>query len=149
MRHIVIMRADGGVSHMRLVDGADVGAEIDKWELVNVRAAVGWREASPAELPSRRWREAWTLATIDAAVTVDLVAARKIRRAELQELRAKLAARLRDEIEAAEDAGQAARLANLKTKRRALRELDLAARLATVTDLATLDTYVPPEMGEP
>lgn len=99
-------------------------------------------ESVIAALP-RRWRESWRLGT--GSIGVPLIAARLQRRKELQRLREVVLEKLRDLIEEAEDNDQPLRVAALKARRRAIRTMDLAAKVEAVNDLETLSTYVPTE----
>lgn len=61
MRLVLIERPDGGVSIMQMVETADGGAEIAKWEAGSGARVVGWYEVGATDLPSdRTFREAWT-----------------------------------------------------------------------------------------
>lgn len=139
MRHLLINRADGGVSHMRILDPeADPANEVAKWAESNpTLSAVDWRLVELSELPPRRFRGAWKMA-LDGRVTVDLATARKIRLAELEAARKETIAELRDEIEAAEDDAPS-RVPQLKAKRRTLRNADLAARVNAAADVDALE----------
>lgn len=96
-----------------------------------------------ADLPPRRWRNAWRHA--GGMLLVVLASARLIRRQELSARRGKLLAVLADKIEQAVDNGQSALAATLRAKRRAVREAELTAAVNAVNDLAVLDTFEPAE----
>lgn len=147
---VIIQRADGGLTHLDVQDGADIGTVIDKWEARNEhRPAVGWRLITRDELPPKRFRNAWRLVGgIDGTVVVDLAEARILRRAELERLRETLLTRLREPIEDAEDNGQTVRANNLKAKRRALRSLDLSAKVLEAQDITSLEALVPAEFAD-
>jgi hypothetical protein len=98
------------------------------------------------DLPPGRWRNAWDL--VDGAVTVNLAKARAMRAAELGPRRKAAMERLTALIQAAEDEGRAARAAQLRAKRRALRDLDLAAAAAGAADLEALEALAPAEITE-
>lgn len=149
---LLILRSDGGISRMRTRDGVDLAREIAAWEASVAKdgwTMIGYREVSEGELPPRRFRAAWTLPNgIDGPIAVDLPRARALRRNELERHRTKALERLRDRIEEAEDNGQTARVANLKAKRRALRQLDLATALQAVPSVEALDTFTPTEFND-
>ena len=91
---------------------------------------------------TRRWRPAWTVT--GAAVTVDMSLARQGRKQELQGLAKQRDAELTRQIQDTEDNG--GNPGQLRQKRRALRQLDLDAALATKT-LQELDTFIPQELS--
>jgi hypothetical protein len=98
-----------------------------------------------AALPqSKRWRAAWQLGA--GAVTVSFAGARAARRAELALLQSRRLADLTNQIDQATDNNQIALVTSLRTKRKAVRDLDLQAVVNSVPDLTTLDTFVPTEL---
>lgn len=162
---VAIKRSDNGVSIMKVhkpLEGMTqeqaIAREIAEWERVVSQqfgwTAIGWRIVQESELhyqsKGKRFRAAWRFAgSIDGPIVVGLGEARKERRQELEAHREKVLARLRDKIDEAEDAGQTARVANLKAKRKNLRALDLAAKVLEVATVEALDTFTPVEFAEP
>lgn len=97
---------------------------------------------------SRRWRNAWRFAA--GQFEIDLETARIQRQRELISSRDRLLSQLREDIETAEDEGDAARLVRLRQRRRSLRDLDvnLASQLSGLMTVEALETFTPDEMRE-
>lgn len=95
-------------------------------------------------LPARRWRNAW--AHDAGQVIVPILRARLLRLAELVVLRRKRISELSEQIEQAVDNGNTILATALRAKRKSARDVDLTAALQAITDLPTLDTFVPPEL---
>lgn len=97
-------------------------------------------------LPPRRWRDAWRW--LAGSLQVDLGVAHRLRKDEILRKRDRLLALLRDQIEAADDEGDAVLAGQLRLKRRDLRALitTLDQRLDAITDLDALATWEPEEM---
>jgi hypothetical protein len=113
---------------------------------------IGWRPLMESETPSERFRDAWTLPNgIDGPIVVDIAKARQIRLAELryQKVHEQALQRLNDKIEDAEDNDDPpAKIKALRAKRKALKKLDLAAKLQQVPTVEALDAFVPVELLE-
>jgi hypothetical protein len=149
--HLLIERADGGISVMVLHPNADPTVELAKWAehadpswLPVVRSIA----ADNPVLPPRRWRKAWR--RVATTIGVPLAAARVLRKAELIERGTGVLGRLRDRLEAAEDAGDTVLLSNLRAKRAAIRALanTLDTNLAALSTLAEIDAYSPADLSE-
>lgn len=113
---LAITRADGGLSIMQLPVGTDVPAEVAKWQTSSgsMGTAVSWRIINPANIPSRRWRNAWTDQGA-GPITVDMTRARLLR---LRELIIARRVRMTDAVAALQE-------------------------MQAIPDLATLDTFMP------
>lgn len=91
-----------------------------------------------------RWRDCWTVS--GGSVVVDTPRARLLRAGELERRRGAAYDRLTALIQQADDDGKPAKHDRLKARRKALRELDLVAALASVS-LEDLDAFAPAELA--
>lgn len=112
-----------------------------------VPAGVPWRIVPNEQIPSdRRWRAAWTL--VDGVITPDLNLAKKIRKAELERHRKTVEEKLERAYRSSQRTGNSAKVIEINNKLTAMFDVDLAAKVAAVTDLSELDTFMPPELSE-
>lgn len=176
MKRILYTRPDGGLSviipgrRSRLPDEPE-GQWLDRLAL---GAVAAFAPRDPAHTPAQHAAAAWAWAgtqvwrVVEAAaisadrhfrdcwedvpgvgVRVNLTKARAQRRAELLALRPGKLAEVREQIEAAEDAGAAVVLAALKAKRRRLREIEakLDADLPGLATPEALRAYLPADLA--
>lgn len=100
----------------------------------------------PATLPAKgRWRAAWRIQA--GTVEVNLDAAKGIRVKELEAARADRLRQLDALVTAAEDDGKQAEGAAARAKRKAVRRLDLAAKVASLTSLEAVEAFTPDELA--
>lgn len=150
---LVVRRADGGVSVLRLGEGSDLAAELAKWQTSadpSWLPIVGSVEVADPPLPADRYfRNAWQ-ADAAGAITVHLPRARLIRLRQLKEIRDRRLEVVTRLLEKAQDDGAgAAVISNLRQNRRDLRALDdtLPGQLDAISDPAVLKDYTPPELA--
>ena len=111
--------------------------------------ATGVRIIDVADLPNDRYfRNAW--ADNGTAIRIPITGARGVHKQRLMERRDAVMPKLRDKIEAAEDAGDAVLLVSLKAKRAALRNIatKINTDLSAINTLAGIKAYAPTEITE-
>jgi hypothetical protein len=93
-----------------------------------------------ATLPAgRRWRAAWRI--VGGAVVVELLAAKVQRALELTRERVRVMRELSEALEAAVDAGQTLRAAQLRARRLTLRNWGIAADLQSLGTVAEVEAF--------
>lgn len=117
-----------------------------RWRLAAGLGLPAYSVIDSADLPPRRWRDAWRYQ--GAALTIDTDRARAQRKAELirrlQDRRDQIDALIRDAVDDEDPAAELAARTRRRDLRRRLQALD--ADLAGL-DLAGLDAYEPPELS--
>lgn len=152
MRHYAINRADGGVSILCLTPGADAKVEIDRWTQSASPSwlpIAGYREIRPADLPSRRFRNAWRHQA--GTVAVDITQAREQILREVREQRnRKLAASDAERLRLMDSSGSG-HAEKLSLYRQSLRDLPalVSEELQGLTTEQDLEAYRPtwPTLG--
>jgi len=144
----VYERPDGGVSVVTLAEKNRRPAESDDAFFARVIPKTGleglpYVDVDPATLPSRRFRDAWTLTA--GKVSHDLPKARALRLAELRAGRDILLAESDGPKLRALERGAAKEIAALDAYRQALRDLpaQAEAELAAIVRVEDLATYEP------
>jgi hypothetical protein len=148
MSVIVVRRGDEGVSIMRLQGVAldalspeqfdkTVAAEIAKWPLPDQAAVVSWREMPDEAVPADRYfRAAWTDATSELVVGIDMRKAREAHREHLRLLRAPKLAALDIDYQREDEVGDTRLKKAVAKRKQALRD---------VTDDPAIDAAQTPE----
>lgn len=120
--NILIKRVDGGVSVMRLINGADAATEVDKWKTTYPNAYVSHREIDELDIPvTREFRNAWVDVTDDNNINIDLSRAKEAQLAKLRALRNKSLEKLDKEYIIALELGTAVQ--EIKAAKQQLRDI--------------------------
>lgn len=131
---VAIVRADGNVSIMHLVEGADIGSEIEKIKPMLPEGYVS-HHIIYEDLPQdRTFREAWKHDGF--SLSIDMQKARYIWRGKLRELRAPKLASLDIEYQRADESGDVAAKARIVSRKQSLRDVTSDPRIdaAQTTD---------------
>lgn len=116
-----IVRSDGGVSILYLIEGADLQDALTKWEAAQPDGVkrVSHRPISVADIPAdRTFRAAWK-----PGLTVDIAKARNLHKDRMRAARKpRLEALDAEMLRALEDGNQAA-VADIKRRKKALRDV--------------------------
>lgn len=140
---IEIVRSDGGVSVMQIVDGTPEEA-IAKWETGGRHTMVSWREVQLADIPpNRKFRNAWA-----PGLTVDMPKARIIHMDRIRAARDRTLAQADTNLARAQDDNDGPEQARLRTLRRTLRDLPQNFDLSGATTPEALDALWPAELPD-
>jgi hypothetical protein len=136
---IAIKRTDGGVSIMDLQQGADINAEIEKWETSGFKA-ISWREIAETDIPADR---TFRVALTDNGVqlTHDMPKARDIWRDKMRAARASLFANLDEQLMQALERGQPT--AAIAARKQALRDVTADPAIEAAQTLEQLKAVWP------
>jgi len=144
----VIKCADGSVSVMTLIAGANEAEAIEKWKLVNPDDYISYRQMPDSAIPTdRTFRDAWADITSELTIDIDMAKARAIH---LERIRIKRNAELSKlDIQAtkAQDVGDAETLTQIRARKQELRDLPatLAPTLASAASVNALKAIQPLE----
>jgi len=120
--NILIKRVDGGVSVMRLINGADAATEVDKWKTTYPNAYVSHREIDELDIPAtREFRKAWTDITNETIIDIDLAKAKEVQLTKLRALRDRALEKLDKKYMIAVELGTA--VTDIKTAKQQLRDI--------------------------
>ena len=131
---LILRRADGGVSILRLIDAQDAAEEIAKWE---ASAPPEWLpatsiQAEEADIPGdRTWRDAWAMQGGKIDVAIDK--AKEVQKARLRAERAPKLAALDVQYMRAIEAKDNKLAAEIAAKKQALRDITADPRIAAAT----------------
>lgn len=142
---ILIERADGGVSVMRLVGGADVNAAIKKWKDVHPGEYVSHSE-SDAVPGDRTFRAAWTMR--GKKVGVDMPRALDVGRAMIREGRKPRLAALDVDYQRADEQGDERAKKAVAIAKQKLRDATTDERLTKASDPDALKAAVAAVIAE-
>ena len=119
---IVIKRSDGGVSILRLLEGKDALAEVEKWKTSAPGEYVSHREMDSEAIPEdRTFRNAWADVTAEPVIDHDMRKCRSIWRYRMRTARAPKLAAL--DIEAAKAIESGGDLKQISERKQALRDI--------------------------
>lgn len=139
---IAITRTDGGVSIMRPHEGTDIAAEIEKWKELHTGEYVLHQELPESAIPSdRTFRDAWKAG--NGVVEHDMAKAREIHKDRLRGMRAPKLASLDVDYIRADESGDSAKKAAIKTQKQALRDVTADPRIAAAMTPEELAAIVP------
>jgi hypothetical protein len=144
--HVAYTRPDGGVSVIFPAPKAQLPDESDEAFLARVREAVppdakDVTEVSPADIPTRAYRNAWRLS--GGRVQHDMSVARALKMAEIRAERDARLAATDGPFLRAQEHGNQAEIERLKSLRQRLRDIPQTTRLAEVTDPDALKAFAP------
>jgi hypothetical protein len=148
MQTILIEREDGGVSVMRLLDGAvNIRDEVAKWQAVSPWKAVRWRKVAADDIPAdRTWRDAWRAQ--EGKIAVDRGAAEAVHMNRIRAARNRELERLDKEIAKAEDSDGKPATA-LRAERQRLRDIPQTFDLSRAGSLDDLKAIWPEGLPRP
>lgn len=123
MKLYLVKKNNGSVAITSIISNNTIEAEIKKWSQEEREEVVLTREITESDLPSdREFRNAWTDATQESRVDIDLAKAKELKLAELRAKRNALLDASDKEMTRALELEDAEKIAALKAARQALRD---------------------------